>query len=90
MPVQFFQTVMGSRFFNGQLPALIRNLGKIAVALEKMASVAEVATETDREICRRVLHQIVKEADGRPLTVEGIIQHLDREYWAAHERGNND
>ena len=32
--IQFFETVMGRRFFEGQLPALIKALGRIADALE--------------------------------------------------------
>jgi hypothetical protein len=32
---EFFQTVMGHRFFEGQLPALIHALERIATVLEK-------------------------------------------------------
>lgn len=31
---EFFQTIMGKRFFEGQLPRLIKNLGRIADVLE--------------------------------------------------------
>lgn len=35
---EFFQTLMGQRFFNAQLPALIERLDHIAVALERIVS----------------------------------------------------
>jgi hypothetical protein len=34
MGPKFFQTTMGSRFYNGQLPALIKALERIAISLE--------------------------------------------------------
>lgn len=34
---QFFETMMGQKFFSSQLPELINNLGRIADALEKPA-----------------------------------------------------
>lgn len=34
----FFQTIMGRKFFEGDVPALVKNLGRIADALETIAS----------------------------------------------------
>ena len=42
---QFFQTGYGRRFFDGQLPSLIKVLGRIAVALEAIA--AEQASDDE-------------------------------------------
>lgn len=37
--MQFHETVYGHRFFDGQLPSLIKNLGRIADALEAKDSI---------------------------------------------------
>ena len=34
----FFQTIMGRKFFEGDVPALVKNLGRIADALETIAA----------------------------------------------------
>ena len=36
--IDFHRTVMGAKFYNKDLPELVRNLARIADALEKIAS----------------------------------------------------
>ena len=43
--MEFHETVRGARFYDGQVPQLIHNLERIAVALEKIVEKAE--TEGD-------------------------------------------
>lgn len=38
---EFHETIYGRRFFDSQLPELIRNLGRIADAMEKQQKVTE-------------------------------------------------
>ena len=40
---EFYETGYGKRFFDGQLPALINQLERIAGALEKLLSKVEVS-----------------------------------------------
>lgn len=37
--MEFFQTVMGSRFYEGSVPRLVRTLERIATSLEKLVAV---------------------------------------------------
>ena len=43
--IDFFRTVMGQRFYNHTVPELVRNLGRIADALERLAPPAEAEDE---------------------------------------------
>lgn len=44
---KFFETIMGRRFFEGQLPKLITNLDRIATALEKANELKEKEIESE-------------------------------------------
>jgi hypothetical protein len=46
--IQFFQTIMGKRFYEGQVPRIASALGRIADALEKQNELeAEAQQEKD-------------------------------------------
>ena len=45
--MEFFQTVMGKRFFEGQVPKLIKALERIADALEDIAEQKESKDKED-------------------------------------------
>jgi hypothetical protein len=42
---EFFQTIMGKRFYEGDVPRAIRALERIADALEKTASIQQAAVQ---------------------------------------------
>ncbi len=44
--IPFFKTVMGHRFFEGDVPALLRQLEKLTANLERIANALEVLTNT--------------------------------------------
>lgn len=45
--MEFFQTVMGRKFFEGQVPKLIKALERIADALEDIAEQKETKDKED-------------------------------------------
>lgn len=47
--IPFHQTVMGHRFFEAQLPALVRLLKRIAVAMERHNELLDRANDQDDE-----------------------------------------
>lgn len=46
--VQFFQSVMGNRFFNAQVPQALQVAERIAGALERIAAALEAQQATER------------------------------------------
>jgi len=63
MGPEFFQTGMGQKFFNQQLPSLINALTRIADALEKPNSVSpvELSQQTKEMVYREVRAEYVAE-----------------------------
>ena len=54
--MQFFETVMGRRFFEGQLPSLIKAVNRLADAVEKANELAAngkevIASMADADRC---------------------------------------
>lgn len=46
---QFFETVMGKRFFEHQLPTLIKEVGRLADAIEESNKIAKENKEEREE-----------------------------------------
>lgn len=49
MSIQFFQSVMGHKFYEADVPHLIRALERIATALEKQNELAEKRKEVENK-----------------------------------------
>ena len=71
---EFFQTVMGQRFYTGQVPALIDKLDRIAIALEKIVEELEGGDLTlDESLARyeegvkalKKCYEILRDAEKR-------------------------
>lgn len=79
---EFFQTIMGQRFFNAQLPALIENLGHIASALKKIVE-EEPQTSIDEHVEHKVdeaeISQYAKD------TVKHILESCRTGRWSSEE-----
>ncbi len=71
---KFFETGYGKRFFESQLPELIKNIGRVATAMEKQAIPRIIGTVdlyrpiklppsemSDREVCIAVMDLIAQE-----------------------------
>lgn len=50
MGIQFHETAMGKRFFDSQLPKLIKELGRIADALEKANEPVIIAVDNAEDV----------------------------------------
>lgn len=47
--MDFFQTGMGHKYYNNDFPAMVKNLERIAVALEKQNELAEAKLQKEIE-----------------------------------------
>ncbi len=61
--INFHDTVLGRRFFEGQLPKLIETLGRIADCMEKEQERQVCVKETSEGVCPKTLADSVDDSN---------------------------
>jgi len=77
---EFFQTVMGRAFYEGTVPALVKELKKLNVNLEKLIEVSVYGSPkgTEIETCGKC---------GAPLANKGLCKCEDQAHTAPETQG---